>query len=63
MADFNVADNGDLDVTETITVDFPGFGKHGIFRFWDIVDDNAPHARRTPRTSRSPGTAATSRSS
>ncbi len=48
VADFNVADNGDLDVTETITVDFPGFGKHGIFRFWDIVDDNAPHARRTP---------------
>ncbi len=48
VANFDVADNGDLDVTETITVDFPGFGKHGIFRFWDIVDDNAPHARRTP---------------
>ena len=43
-----IADNGDLDVTETITVDFPGYGKHGIFRFWDIVDDNSPHARRTP---------------
>ena len=35
-------------MTETITVDFPGYGKHGIFRFWDIVDDNAPHARRMP---------------
>ena len=40
--------NGDLDVTETITVDFPVYGKHGIFRFWDSVDDNAPHARRDP---------------
>jgi hypothetical protein len=48
VASFDVAKNGDLDATETITVDFPGFGKHGIFRFWDIVDDNSPHARRTP---------------
>ena len=48
VADFDIAENGDLDVTETITVDFPGYGKHGIFRFWDIVDDNSPHARRTP---------------
>ncbi len=48
VADFDVAENGDLDVTETLTVDFPGYGKHGIFRFWDIVDDNAPNARRTP---------------
>jgi Predicted membrane protein (DUF2207) len=47
-ADFTIAQNGDLDVTETLTVDFPVYGKHGIFRFWDIVDDNAPHARRTP---------------
>jgi uncharacterized membrane protein len=48
VADFNVAKNGDLDVSETITVNFPVYGKHGIFRFWDIVDDNAPHARRIP---------------
>ncbi len=48
VANFDVAENGDMDVTETITVDFPGYGKHGIFRFWDIVDDNSPHARRTP---------------
>ena len=48
MADFDVAKNGDMEVTETITVDFPVYGKHGIFRFWDIVDDNDPHARRMP---------------
>jgi hypothetical protein len=48
VADFDVAKNGDMDVTETITVDFPVYGKHGIFRFWDIIDPNAPHARRTP---------------
>ena len=48
VADFDVAKNGDLDVTETLTIDFPGYGKHGIFRFWDLVDDNSPHARRTP---------------
>jgi uncharacterized membrane protein len=48
VADFDVAKNGDMDVSETITVNFPVYGKHGIFRFWDIVDDNAPHARRIP---------------
>ena len=48
VADFDVAENGDLSVTETLTVDFPYGGKHGIFRYWDTVDDNAPHARRTP---------------
>ena len=48
VADFDIAANGDMDVTETITVDFPSYGKHGIFRFWDIVDDNSPNARRTP---------------
>jgi hypothetical protein len=48
QADFDLAKNGDLDVTETLTIDFPVYGKHGIFRFWDLVDDNAPHARRTP---------------
>ena len=43
-----MAENGDLDVTETLTVDFPYYGKHGIFRFWDKVDDNNPHARLIP---------------
>ena len=48
VADFEVAENGDLHVTETITVDFPGYGKHGIFRFWDKIDPNNPHARLIP---------------
>jgi hypothetical protein len=48
VADFTVRDNGDLDVTETITVDFPVYGKHGIFRFWDRVDINDDNARRDP---------------
>jgi uncharacterized membrane protein YgcG len=48
VADFTVRDNGDLDVTETITVDFPVYGKHGIFRFWDRVDANDDNARRDP---------------
>ena len=49
VADFDVDDVGDLRATETLTVDFPYGGKHGIFRYWDTVDDNAPHARRTPQ--------------
>jgi len=49
LADFRVADNGDLTVTETLTVHFPDYGKHGIFRFWDRNDPSAPHARRDPR--------------
>jgi uncharacterized membrane protein YgcG len=48
VADFTVAENGDLDVVETITVDVPVYGKHGIFRFWDRVDANDPNARRDP---------------
>jgi uncharacterized membrane protein YgcG len=48
VADFDLKSNGDLDVVETITVDFPVYGKHGIFRFWDRVDDNDPNARRDP---------------
>ncbi|WP_309650235.1 DUF2207 domain-containing protein [Nocardioides sp.] len=47
QATFDVADNGDLDVVETLTVDFPSYGKHGIFRFWDRTDPNDPGARRT----------------
>lgn len=48
VAEFDLAKNGDLDVVETLDVDFPGAGKHGIFRFWDRADDSAPKARRTP---------------
>ena len=47
-ADFTVAEDGDLTVEETLTVDFPSSGKHGIFRFFDRADDSAPGARRTP---------------
>ncbi|MFA6574257.1 MAG: DUF2207 domain-containing protein [Nocardioides sp.] len=47
VATFDVAANGDLDVVETLTVNFPGGGKHGIFRFWDRVDPNTEGARRT----------------
>jgi uncharacterized membrane protein YgcG len=46
---FDVAGDGDLAVTERLTVDFPVVGKHGIFRFFDRYDPNASHALRTPR--------------
>jgi Predicted membrane protein (DUF2207) len=48
VADFTVADNGDLSVVETLSVDFPSSGKHGIFRFFDQDDASAPRARRVP---------------
>ena len=38
-----------MTVTETLTVDFPVSGRHGIFRFWDVADENAPTLRREPR--------------
>jgi uncharacterized membrane protein YgcG len=47
-AQFDVSANGDLAVTERLTVDFPGVGKHGIFRFFDTRDPSAPRALRTP---------------
>ncbi|MFC5175818.1 DUF2207 domain-containing protein [Nocardioides taihuensis] len=47
-AEFTVGENGRMDVTETLTVDFPSSGKHGIFRFWDVADENAPTLRRVP---------------
>jgi hypothetical protein len=48
VADFTVDDEGDLHATETLTVDFPGYGKHGIFRFFDEADQSATNARREP---------------
>jgi len=48
-ADFRVASNGDLAVHETLTVDFPSPGKHGIFRFFDTHDASATRTLRTPR--------------
>ncbi|HSI26640.1 MAG TPA: DUF2207 domain-containing protein, partial [Aeromicrobium sp.] len=46
-ADFRVDANGDLAVTERLHVYFP-VGRHGIFRFFDVVDPSAPTARRLP---------------
>jgi hypothetical protein len=46
VADFDLADNGDLDVVETLTVDFPTGDRHGIFRFWDRVDQTNDEVRR-----------------
>ncbi|MEJ7833237.1 MAG: DUF2207 domain-containing protein [Nocardioides sp.] len=47
VAVFDLADNGDLDVVETLTVDFPiGVARRGIFRFFDRVDPSATDTRR-----------------
>ncbi len=48
VASFDVDEEGDLHVTERLTVSFPYYGKHGIFRFWDLRDDNTS-ARRVPQ--------------
>ncbi len=47
-ADFALDDDGDLRVVERLSVDFPYYGKHGIFRFFDTHDPNDVHARRVP---------------
>ncbi|MFN8193240.1 MAG: DUF2207 domain-containing protein [Nocardioidaceae bacterium] len=47
VATFLVDESGDLHVTERLKVSFPGYGKHGIFRFWDTRDPNTS-ARRVP---------------
>lgn len=47
-AQFSLAGNGDLKVVENLDVQVPGSATHGIFRFFDIADPNAPHARRIP---------------
>ncbi|MGB3697647.1 MAG: DUF2207 domain-containing protein [Gordonia sp. (in: high G+C Gram-positive bacteria)] len=36
-ADYQLARDGELTATETLTTEFPG-GRHGIFRFWDLSD-------------------------
>ena len=48
-AEFTIDENGDLSAREDLDVNFPYSGKHGIFRFWDVVDPSEPHARRIPR--------------
>ena len=47
QADFTVADDGTLDAVETITGEFPS-GRHGIFRYWDVANQNSPRVRQTP---------------
>src|SRR4051794_4966401 len=46
-ASFTVKPDGDLDVVETLTVDFP-ISRHGIFRFFDTRDPNDSHNRFVP---------------
>ena len=46
-AHFDLARNGDLTVVESVLVSFP-VARHGIFRFFDLIDPSAPHSRRVP---------------
>ena len=46
-ASFTVDEDGSLDVVERITGDFPP-GRHGIFRYWDVVDPSDSHVRLWP---------------
>lgn len=47
-AEVDVSKEGVLTATETVTAEFP-YGRHGIFRFWDISDTGNPGARYQPR--------------
>lgn len=46
-AHYSVDRNGVLTGTEKIVGDFP-FGRHGIFRYWDLQDAGDPHVRLRP---------------
>jgi hypothetical protein len=46
-ADFVVNSEGRLDAVETITAEFPS-GRHGIFRYWDVANQNSPRVRQKP---------------
>ena len=46
-ADFVVNRDGQLDAVETITAEFPS-GRHGIFRYWDVANQNSPRVRQKP---------------
>ena len=49
-ATYDVATDGSMAVREDITVQFPSYPtRHGIFRFFDRADDNAPRLRRDPQ--------------
>jgi hypothetical protein len=47
QAEFRVSDDGRLDAVETITAEFP-YGRHGIFRFFDLADPNDANVRLVP---------------
>ncbi|MEJ7795477.1 MAG: DUF2207 domain-containing protein, partial [Nocardioides sp.] len=46
---FDVGEDGSMRVVETIVVDVSSVDRHGIFRFFDRADPNAPELRRQPR--------------
>ncbi|ORA03752.1 DUF2207 domain-containing protein, partial [Mycolicibacterium bacteremicum] len=46
-AHYTVAADGALQAVETITGDFPP-DRHGIFRYWDITNQNSPQVRQIP---------------
>ncbi len=47
VVDYTVNADGRLDAVETITGDFPS-GRHGIFRYWDVANQNSPRVRQVP---------------
>ncbi|MGZ6734011.1 MAG: DUF2207 domain-containing protein [Nocardioides sp.] len=47
-AAFDVGVDGELTAVEQIDLQVSTGDRHGIFRFFDRNDDNAPHARRDP---------------
>src|SRR4051794_20307737 len=47
-ADFTVGADGDVEVVETLTVNFP-VSRHGIFRFFDTHDNPGSDTRVIPR--------------
>ncbi|MDO7868844.1 DUF2207 domain-containing protein [Nocardioides jiangxiensis] len=48
VADFDVHADGSMAVVERVTVDFRDDGSHGIYRYFDLDDPNAPGLRRAP---------------
>lgn len=46
-ADLVVTADGTLQAVETITGDFPA-GRHGIFRYWDVANQNDASVRQRP---------------
>ena len=45
--DFIVSAGGRLDAVETITAEFPS-GRHGLFKYWAVDNQNNPGVRQTP---------------